>query len=301
MALIGLGVAIDYALLMIFRFREELQHGDREQALVTTMRHAGRSVIVSGSTVAIGLLEPDHPAAAVHPLDRDRRDADPGGLGDRRDHAAAGAALHRWARGSTACGCCPSGCSWATPTPSAASGGAGPHRRAPALAGRARRHRHRRVPGVLRPADEPGRRPGQGPPGQRRRPHRLRHAHRRRDQPRRAQAVPDRGRGVGRPRSSSRRCADEIDGVEGIAGAVRAADRARRRARAGGGLLGLRRIGRGDATTSSTASRTTSCPPRRRASRATPRSRSAAARPRSASSSTRSTGRSRTSSASWSS
>ena len=56
-ALIGLGVAIDYALLMIFRFREELRQGaDRERALVETMRHAGRSVIVSGSTVAVGLL-----------------------------------------------------------------------------------------------------------------------------------------------------------------------------------------------------------------------------------------------------
>ena len=56
-ALIGLGVAIDYALLVIFRFREELRHGaDRETALVETMRHAGRSVIVSGSTVAVGLL-----------------------------------------------------------------------------------------------------------------------------------------------------------------------------------------------------------------------------------------------------
>jgi RND superfamily putative drug exporter len=56
-ALIGLGVAIDYALLMIFRFREELAHGaDEEAALVATMRRAGRSVIVSGSTVAIGLL-----------------------------------------------------------------------------------------------------------------------------------------------------------------------------------------------------------------------------------------------------
>jgi RND superfamily putative drug exporter len=56
-ALVGLGVAIDYALLMIFRFREELHHGrDVETALVETMTHAGRSVVVSGSTVAIGLL-----------------------------------------------------------------------------------------------------------------------------------------------------------------------------------------------------------------------------------------------------
>jgi RND superfamily putative drug exporter len=56
-ALVGLGVAIDYALLMIFRFRDELREGeDVETALVEMMTHAGRSVIVSGSTVAVGLL-----------------------------------------------------------------------------------------------------------------------------------------------------------------------------------------------------------------------------------------------------
>jgi putative drug exporter of the RND superfamily len=56
-ALVGLGLAIDYSLLMIFRFREELRNGlDVDDAVVETMQHAGRSVIVSGSTVAIGLL-----------------------------------------------------------------------------------------------------------------------------------------------------------------------------------------------------------------------------------------------------
>ncbi len=56
-ALVGLGVSIDYALLMIFRFREELSHGETtEEAIAQTMAHAGRSVIVSGSTVAIGLV-----------------------------------------------------------------------------------------------------------------------------------------------------------------------------------------------------------------------------------------------------
>src|SRR5205823_2864231 len=56
-ALVGLGVAIDYALLMIFRFRDELREGkDVETALVETMTHAGKAVIVSGSTVAVGLL-----------------------------------------------------------------------------------------------------------------------------------------------------------------------------------------------------------------------------------------------------
>jgi putative drug exporter of the RND superfamily len=56
-ALVGLGVAIDYALLMIMRFRDELREGnDVESALVETMTHAGHSVIISGSTVAVGLL-----------------------------------------------------------------------------------------------------------------------------------------------------------------------------------------------------------------------------------------------------
>src|SRR3981081_660797 len=56
-ALVGLGVSIDYALLIIFRFREELRHGkSTDDAIVATMQHAGRSVIVSGSTVAVGLL-----------------------------------------------------------------------------------------------------------------------------------------------------------------------------------------------------------------------------------------------------
>jgi putative drug exporter of the RND superfamily len=56
-ALVGLGVSIDYSLLMTFRFRDELREGrDVGSALAATMRHAGRSVIVSGSTVAVGLV-----------------------------------------------------------------------------------------------------------------------------------------------------------------------------------------------------------------------------------------------------
>lgn len=56
-ALIGLGLAIDYALVMLFRFRDELRDGnDVEHAVVQTLTHAGKSVVVSGSTVAIGLL-----------------------------------------------------------------------------------------------------------------------------------------------------------------------------------------------------------------------------------------------------
>ncbi len=56
-ALVGLGIAIDYSLLMIFRFREEMAKGlTVDDAIVETMQHAGRSVIVSGTTVAIGLV-----------------------------------------------------------------------------------------------------------------------------------------------------------------------------------------------------------------------------------------------------
>jgi putative drug exporter of the RND superfamily len=54
--LIGIGIAIDYSLLIVYRFREELAHGaDVEPAVVRTMQTAGRAVIFSGATVAIGL------------------------------------------------------------------------------------------------------------------------------------------------------------------------------------------------------------------------------------------------------
>jgi RND superfamily putative drug exporter len=56
-ALIGLGVAIDYSLLIIVRWREEISGGaDREQAVVAAMATAGRAVMFSGLTVAVGLL-----------------------------------------------------------------------------------------------------------------------------------------------------------------------------------------------------------------------------------------------------
>ena len=56
-ALIGLGVAIDYALLVVMRWREELAEGrDNTSAVVRAMETAGEAVIHSGSTVAIGLI-----------------------------------------------------------------------------------------------------------------------------------------------------------------------------------------------------------------------------------------------------
>jgi RND superfamily putative drug exporter len=56
-ALIGLGVSIDYALLIVVRWREERSHGrDNEAAVVKAMETAGRAVVFSGTTVAVGLL-----------------------------------------------------------------------------------------------------------------------------------------------------------------------------------------------------------------------------------------------------
>jgi RND superfamily putative drug exporter len=57
-ALVGLAIAIDYALLVVVRWREErLRPGTaNDTAVVMAMQHAGRAVVFSGSTVAISLL-----------------------------------------------------------------------------------------------------------------------------------------------------------------------------------------------------------------------------------------------------
>jgi RND superfamily putative drug exporter len=55
--LVGLGVAIDYSLLTVTRWREERDQGsDNEQAVITAMRTAGHAVVFSGITVAVGLF-----------------------------------------------------------------------------------------------------------------------------------------------------------------------------------------------------------------------------------------------------
>ena len=56
-ALVGLGVAIDYSLILVTRWREERDHGRaNHDAVVAAMATAGRAVMFSGLTVAIGLL-----------------------------------------------------------------------------------------------------------------------------------------------------------------------------------------------------------------------------------------------------
>ena len=56
-ALVGLGIAIDYSLLIVTRWREERARGSsNEQAVVHAADTAGRAVVLSGLTVAIGLV-----------------------------------------------------------------------------------------------------------------------------------------------------------------------------------------------------------------------------------------------------
>ena len=53
---LGLGLSIDYALLMVSRFREELGKGaDVRDAVVRTVETAGRTIVFSGLTVAVAL------------------------------------------------------------------------------------------------------------------------------------------------------------------------------------------------------------------------------------------------------
>jgi putative drug exporter of the RND superfamily len=55
--LIGIGVGIDYALLVLTRFRSAMNDGkDRHDAVVEAVTTAGRSVIIAGCTVVIAIL-----------------------------------------------------------------------------------------------------------------------------------------------------------------------------------------------------------------------------------------------------
>ena len=55
-SMLGLGLGIDYALLIVNRFREELGSGSMETAIARTVETAGRAVFFSGLTVCIGLM-----------------------------------------------------------------------------------------------------------------------------------------------------------------------------------------------------------------------------------------------------
>jgi RND superfamily putative drug exporter len=55
-SMVGLGVAVDYSLFILARFREELAAGtSRQQAVATAMRTSGTAVVFSGMTVIVSL------------------------------------------------------------------------------------------------------------------------------------------------------------------------------------------------------------------------------------------------------
>ena len=54
--MIGLGIAIDYSLLVVNRYRDERRQGHAHRdAVRETMRHAGRTIVFSGLVVSLGL------------------------------------------------------------------------------------------------------------------------------------------------------------------------------------------------------------------------------------------------------
>ncbi|MEE9199805.1 MAG: MMPL family transporter [Dehalococcoidia bacterium] len=54
-SLLGVGVAIDYSLLMVNRFREELQHRSVEESVGVTVATAGKAIVFSAATTVLGL------------------------------------------------------------------------------------------------------------------------------------------------------------------------------------------------------------------------------------------------------
>jgi len=54
-SMVGLGLSIDYALLIVSRYRDGIEEGlSRPEAVIQAARHGGRTVLVSGTAVAIG-------------------------------------------------------------------------------------------------------------------------------------------------------------------------------------------------------------------------------------------------------
>jgi RND superfamily putative drug exporter len=54
--MVGLGVAIDYSLFILSRFRRQVRSGSVQEALASTMSTTGRAVLYSGTAVAVGML-----------------------------------------------------------------------------------------------------------------------------------------------------------------------------------------------------------------------------------------------------
>ena len=92
--LIGIGVGIDYSLLVLTRFRAAMNEGkDRHDAVVEAVTTAGRSVVIAGGTVLVaifGLILTGLPYMYGVAISRLARGP---GRGARLDHPAAGAAV----------------------------------------------------------------------------------------------------------------------------------------------------------------------------------------------------------------
>lgn len=54
--MMGLAVGIDYALFLLSRYRQELEHLNKKNALMTAMSTAGTSIVFAGLTVIVALL-----------------------------------------------------------------------------------------------------------------------------------------------------------------------------------------------------------------------------------------------------
>ena len=92
--LIGIGVGIDYSLLVLTRFRAAMAEGkDRHDAVVEAVTTAGRSAIIAGCTVVIAVLGLVLTGLDVHVRGRDLDLARGAGRDARLDHPAARAAL----------------------------------------------------------------------------------------------------------------------------------------------------------------------------------------------------------------
>ena len=117
--LIGLGIAIDYGLFMVSRFREEIAEGyDTETAVRRTVMTSGRTVMFSAVLIVASLAAAAVPAGLPE-VDHLRHHRLGHAGGDPVDHRAGRHAWPCWAATSTRSGCarCCGSRSWPTGSP----------------------------------------------------------------------------------------------------------------------------------------------------------------------------------------
>ncbi len=103
--LIGIGVGIDYALLVLTRFRTAMNEGkDVHDAIVEAITTAGRSVMIAGCTVVIAVLGLMLTGAPVHVRGRDLGLARRAGRDGRRRSRCCRRCSRYLGRGSTSSG-----------------------------------------------------------------------------------------------------------------------------------------------------------------------------------------------------